>query len=222
MNRRLFLAQSALVLPGLAMARSSLAAPLIETARPFTLDVITHRPAEAIRRLDTFMRSQGISETVRFSEQRLRGSLTGDIAFVTERGLLDFRKSGEDAAGHLRDIAGALDLPVQVEDPTLLRFQVAGNAQKASAFNVYRGNTLIERIPISASIASRRFESEFGAIDVSIDKGQARIVGASCRHKTCMQLGAISEAGESLVCIPARLRVATDGQNRWGVDGITG
>jgi hypothetical protein len=48
-----------------------------------------------------------------------------------------------------------------------------------------------------------------------------KIVSASCKHKTCMKLGAISRPGQSLVCIPNRLRVVIEGGNDFGVDGIT-
>jgi hypothetical protein len=48
-----------------------------------------------------------------------------------------------------------------------------------------------------------------------------RFAEAACAHKTCMNMGRVSQAGQNLVCIPNRIAVTITGTSISGVDSIT-
>jgi hypothetical protein len=65
------------------------------------------------------------------------------------------------------------------------------------------------------------FQGVRGNIELAVGNGSAEIVTATCKNQTCMKMGTLRRAGQSLVCIPAQISVSVAGANSFGVDGIT-
>lgn len=82
-------------------------------------------------------------------------------------------------------------------------------------------NERVAQWVITEDAAPRRIESARGFVDIAVRDRAVRITAASCKHKTCMNLGAIRRPGERLVCIPNQIAVTIEGRHAHGVDGIT-
>ncbi len=66
-----------------------------------------------------------------------------------------------------------------------------------------------------------RIEGLKGHVDIRIKNKSASIISATCKHKTCMNMEAISRPGENLVCIPNQINISIAGKSLLGVDSIT-
>ncbi|MBI5323675.1 MAG: NusG domain II-containing protein, partial [Ignavibacteriae bacterium] len=55
----------------------------------------------------------------------------------------------------------------------------------------------------------------------SINNNSVFASHSSCKHKNCIHTGAISKAGQSIICIPNNIRIALDGNYLNNVDSIT-
>ena len=225
MNRREFL-KSSFFLSGAMIAGSGLLNKVafadIVTKTVFSIDVVTDKPELAIQKIDPLIRSSfPKNHRIDFMQYQLSGNHTGDIAFVKSRELIDFYKTDDRFSNRLRETAKELSLPRSLENPTLLRFFSGAGAAAARNVSVFSGNVLVRQLSIRNNTTAHRLTGERGHIDVAVKDGSVKIVSASCKHKTCMKLGAISRPGQSLVCIPNRLRVVIEGGNDFGVDGIT-
>ena len=107
-----------------------------------------------------------------------------------------------------------------MDAPVLLQFSTMGERSEATELHVYSGDVLIQRKSLSQNPTSERIENTHGYVDLAIADGAARITAASCKHKTCMKMGAIGRGGQNLVCIPTQIRVAVAGRGPSLVDGI--
>ena len=226
MNRREFFKKGSLYLSGALIAGSGIlknrafAAP--ERNINFSLDVVTSQPGLAIRKIDELIKQSGLkNHRINFTEYQLPGSHIGDIAFVRSQQLINFYKLDDPFSLSLKETAKSLALPQSLENPVLLRFysDMAGGIPQR--VNIFRGNLLMHQLPIAENTRSFRAKSNHGHIDISVTDGKVKIISASCQHKTCMELGTINRPGQSLVCIPNRLRVDIEGSSDIGVDGIT-
>lgn len=226
MNRREFLKTSSLFLSGTLIAGSGIfnkkAFAEIAGNTVFSLDVVTDKPELAIQKIDRLLKSSSLkNHRIDFAQYQLAGNYTGDIAFVKSGQLIDFYQEDDRLSKRLRETAKALSLPRSFENPSLLRFFSGSRGATSKTVDILRGDILIDQLSIKDDISAYRAVGEKGHIDVAVKNGSAKIVAASCKHKTCMQLGAINRPGQSLVCIPNRLRVVIEGENNFGVDGIT-
>lgn len=226
MNRREFLKKSSLFLSGTLIAGSGVfnkkAFAEITGKAVFSIDVVTDKPELAIQRIDRLIKSSFLKDhRIDFMQYQLSGNHTGDIAFVQSGQLIDFYKEDDRFSSRLKETAKALSLPQSFENPTLLRFFSGMKGDTAKTVNIISGNVLLRQLSIQNNTTAYRAAGDNGHIDVALRDGFVRIVSASCKHKTCMELGAINRPGQSLVCIPNRLRVVIEGGNNFGVDGIT-
>ncbi len=226
MNRREFLKRSSLFLSGaLFIGTGVLNTKVYATTAGhvhFSIDVVTDNPAFAIQHIDRLIKSSFLKgHRIDFTQYQLSGHHVGDIVFVKEGQLIDFYKKDDRFSNRLRKTAEMLSLPKEFENPTLLRFFSAVRGQTAQKINIFSGDVLIHQIPVKNNITTYRATGEKGYIDVAVKNGSVKIVSASCNHKTCMELGAVNRPGQSLVCIPNRLRVVIEGGNESTVDGIT-
>lgn len=226
MNRREFLKKSSLVLSGTLIAGSGIfnkkAFAEIASNSAFSLDVVTDEPELAIQKIDRLIKSSLLkNHRIDFAQYQLSGNHTGDIAFVKSGQLIDFYKADDPFSNRLRETAKVLSLPRSFENPTLLRFFSGTGGATAKTVDIFSGDVLIHQLSIKNNTPAYRAVSERGHIDVAVKDGSVKIVSASCKHKTCVELCAINRPGQSLVCIPNRLRVVIEGGNNFGVDGIT-
>ncbi len=188
----------------------------------FSVDVVTDRPDQAIRSIERILQDSPLGrQTVKYAEYRLSGSHVGDIAFVKNRQLINFYKADDDTSRQLRQAAAALSLPKRVDSPTLVRFSAERRALTPTDAQIFYGDMLVKQLPLDRATDAHRIEGARGHIEVAVENRSVRIVSASCKHKTCMGMGAISQPGQHLVCIPNQITVAIAGTNSLGVDGIT-
>lgn len=226
MNRREFLKRSSLFISGAVIAGSGIfnkkAFADIAGNTAFSLDVVTDKPELATQKIDRLIKSSFLKDhRIDFAQYQLFGNHTGDIAFVKSGQLVDFYKENDPFSNRLRETAKTLSLPGSFENPTLLHFFSGTSGTSAKTVNVFNGDILIHQLPIKNNTTVYRAAGQNGHIDVAVKNGSVKVVSASCKHKTCMELGAINRPGQSLVCIPNKLRVVIEGANNFGVDGIT-
>lgn len=56
---------------------------------------------------------------------------------------------------------------------------------------------------------------------VRVQSGTVWIADADCPDRTCVRMGAISRAGETLVCLPHRLTITLEGAVGSALDAVT-
>lgn len=59
---------------------------------------------------------------------------------------------------------------------------------------------------------------ELGYADVIVEEGTVRVEKSSCRDGICEEQGRISKAGESIICVPNRLKITVSGDSE--VDAV--
>lgn len=227
MKRRAFLQKSSMLVSGAALAGVAglYAQPAWAEGAPsggFALDVITDQPERAIRHIERLIQASSFRrQHIQFAECQLSGSHVGDIALVRFQRLIDYRKAEDAFSRHLTEIARSLSLPRRHDNPMLLRFYSENQGSAPQYVNVFCGEILLHQWPVGENKEALRVEGARGYVDLSVQDRSVRIVDASCKHKTCMKLGAISQPGQTLVCIPAQISVALEGRNNLGVDSVT-
>jgi hypothetical protein len=62
-------------------------------------------------------------------------------------------------------------------------------------------------------------EGPIGKTVIKINNGQARVISSDCPHKLCVRSGAISRAGDLIVCVPNKVVVRIEGEEigKWDV-----
>lgn len=68
----------------------------------------------------------------------------------------------------------------------------------------------VERCALE-SYAGGTYESRGYTLTVAAEDGAVRVSGSDCPNQDCVRSGAISRAGESIVCLPARVAVTLEG-----------
>ena len=71
-----------------------------------------------------------------------------------------------------------------------------GLAPSPSASSNYEGGT---------------YESRGYTLTVAVENGAVRVSESDCPNQDCVHSGAISRAGQSIVCLPARVAVTLEG-----------
>lgn len=227
MIRRTFIKKGMLTVAG-GVLGTSFGGPLVTSlaarstdfilASRVSLCVITDRPDEAIAALQTWFggREAGL---VRVAAHPIAGRHVGDVVLFRNGQLVDYRVSADPAVIELQRLASRHELPRLIDDPTMIRFDMGSATGRPTRADVYLDQHLTHTLPLSRDIEEKRIESEYGYVTVSIRNGRIRVVNASCRHKTCANLGEVGAAGQSLACIPARISITLDGQS--STDAIT-
>jgi len=227
MRRRDFLKYSSLILPASAaigminpFTKNIFAA--VKNSGSFSLSVITDKPSKTIHMMEQAIKnSEYGSRTLDFTEYRLKGQHIGDIAYVKSQKLVDYHKGSDEFSLLLNDSARVLSLPDPVDDPVLLRFSSQQNPTEAGGINIFRGDALIKQLPLDNDRELYRIEGLKGHIDIRIKNRSVKIVSATCKHKTCMNMDAISRPGENLICVPNQINISIAGKSALGVDSIT-
>ena len=68
----------------------------------------------------------------------------------------------------------------------------------------------VERCALSAYTGGT-YESRGYTLTVTVENGAVRVSESDCPNQDCVHSGAISRAGQSVVCLPARVAVTLEG-----------
>ena len=61
------------------------------------------------------------------------------------------------------------------------------------------------------------------AVRVQVTKGTIRVIQNDCEQKICIKMGAISEPGQMIVCVPKKILIFIPvGKNEHKIEAITG
>ena len=82
--------------------------------------------------------------------------------------------------------AGELTISITIDGETVER----------CALSIYEGGT---------------YESRGYTLTVAVENGAVRVSESDCPNQDCVHSGAISRAGQSIVCLPARVAVTLEG-----------
>ena len=93
-------------------------------------------------------------------------------------------------------------------------------AQNGAEIVVSVGGAEVERLPLAD--AKRDYTNNGYTIHVVVTAESVRVDHADCPTQDCVHTGAISRAGQSIVCLPARIAIALEGAADSGFDAIAG
>ena len=68
----------------------------------------------------------------------------------------------------------------------------------------------VERCAL-ADYAGGTYESRGYTLTVAVENGAVRVSESNCPNQDCVHTGAIARAGQSVVCLPARIAVTLEG-----------
>ena len=228
MNRRTFLQQSSLMIPGLSLAgllaatpRKSFAASAFSES--FSLSVVTDRPDKMLVMIQELLKQINLPDNnIRYTEYILHGNHVADMAYTRSGQLIDFYKNNKPVCTEMRKIAAKLDMPHSCENPLMAHFSCEAGVQKPTGIRIFKDNKMIIEKSFPDRTETIQLDGLRGKVVLELTKDHSvRFAEASCAHKTCMTMGPISQAGQNLVCIPNRVAVTITGTNISGVDGIT-
>jgi hypothetical protein len=177
----------------------------------FSLEMITDNEDKAIKLAENFISDLKLGKKiVKFSEYGLNKTENGDLVYLKNGKLLNYKTGLSDINWELRDIANELNLPRVITNPVRLRFYTQPEETTANSFLVFHKDKLVKRIDSSASNLNFKVRGTRGDVAINIDNGKARVTDSSCTHKNCIHSGSISIADESIVCIPNEVLILAE------------
>lgn len=214
MKRRDFFKKSSIALSAAALTGisgsgfSKLLANTENNPQRFSLEIITDKPDAAIKLSEDFLKNYSKDNLlINFSEYPLTGNSFGDIVYVKDGKLINYKTGTNDIKKDLRIIAGELSLPKRLINPSRLRFYLSENNAPAERILVFHKNTLIRSIRTGERDSVLNINGSKGNLILNIENNKARVIDSSCTHKTCINSGSIAFSGESIVCIPNELMI---------------
>jgi len=94
----------------------------------------------------------------------------------------------------------------------VLAFTLSENPQGETVNVSLDGKTLY-----SLSLDSDRTVVIDGVGTIIIENSTVRIEDADCPDKLCEQIGRISKAGQSIICLPNKLIITITGESEWDI-----
>jgi hypothetical protein len=141
-----------------------------------------------------------------FREYSIAGIHTGDIVYLKDNRLINYKSDLNNLSSELRDIAKELELPRKINNPSCIRFYTE-NDNTASRFLVFHKDILIQKIEPGISRKSYSIRGSKGNLIVETSNNKAKVIESSCTHKTCMSMKSISRSSEYIVCIPNEVQI---------------
>lgn len=200
MNRRKFLSSSALVIGSLSLGNRVIA----DSNENFKLEILTDKPDIAIKLVDEFIQELSYSGIVKFREYEFSNEAFGDIVYINNGKLIDF-KSGE-THKELQEISNELKLPRKIINPVKLSFSSGSFTGRAQKFIVLKNGLVIDEI-LSSESTIRKIEAESGLNIIEVKNNTVKMISSSCTHKNCIKSGVIQNAGDEIICIPNKIRI---------------
>lgn len=214
MKRRDFLKKSSLAVSAVAVAALTgssfrdIYANEKKRPRSFSFEIITDNPGKALIYSENFFRNNKFDYSViKYSEFKADGEMFGDIVFIKDGSLINYKEGSGKINNDLRSIAESLSLPKKITNPSRLRFSMSEKNSEAEKFLVFHKNILVKTISADEKSADLYLKGTKGNLLLKIENKRARVVSSDCMHKTCVNTGSISHSGESIVCIPNELLI---------------
>lgn len=225
MNRRKFLMNSSLMLSSIAISNKALSLSKTESSlsdNNLSISMITKEVDGSLLQLENLIRnSQYSNQDIFFSEYQLLGYHIGDILYIKNNQLVDFRKSNDGLANSLQKISKEQNLPQKLKNPVLLRLHTIQEFAKPQSVSIQSNNSLVDQISIQDTVQSYRVEGKKGHVIFSLKNNRVRVTSTTCKHKTCIKMGSINKPGQKIVCIPNQIMIHINGDQRSGIDSIT-
>ena len=79
---------------------------------------------------------------------------------------------------------------------------------------------VVERLPFR--MAEREYQNNGYTVHITVSPDGVRVDRADCPTQDCVRTGTVSRAGQSIVCLPARIVVTVEGAADAGFDVIAG
>lgn len=217
MNRRNFLkanliAASALAISGAAGSiLNKLAAKTIRSTQSFSLEIITDKPDEAIKLSQTFFSENSFnSGIIKFSEYPAEGEMHGDIVFVNNGKLVNYKNMQGSLNSDIKTLADKLELPKKISNPSRIKFYSYSENAPAEKFLIFHKGILQKTLSAGSGNINFKIAGTKGNMLINFENNKMRVLQASCVHKTCQNSGSISIQGESIVCIPNELFIVCE------------
>ncbi len=222
MKRRDFLKTGALVAGALSLPAFAKGFSSKDLVTGSSLSIITNDADSAALLAQAFFTKTGIKDRLKYEEFDLAGEYSGDIVFVENGKLINFRAENDDKSKLISEMASKLGLPAKLKNPKFVRFlSIADSSNENKSVRIFSNNTLVKEIQLNNEQVRFSVDGVIGNSEFQLSKVGIKVVGAPCGHKTCMKLGTASITGESLVCIPNRVRAVVYGAQNSLIDAIT-
>jgi hypothetical protein len=211
MDRRNFLKTSTFILASASIAPALLnSKKLFATQKEkvnFSFNIVTNNEDRAIT-----LGEQLIKEVypdagkIMFREYSIAGTHTGDIVYVKNNRLINYKSDVNNVSSELREIAKELELPRKIENPACIRFYTEHD-DEAKRFLVFHKDILIQKIEPSISRKTYAVQGSKGKLVIETSNNKAKVIDSSCTHKTCMSMKSIGRSSEYIVCIPNEVQI---------------
>jgi len=95
-----------------------------------------------------------------------------------------------------------------------VRHTVPSSSNRA---RIYRGKQLIETVSLKAD---RRIDLSRDGMQLEVNAGRVRVIQSDCAKQICVQRGWIRQAGETIICVPNRIRIEMESQRAPKLDAV--
>ena len=226
MNRRQFVGGSILAAGGLVASNKLFSRNNLnikssgKNYNSIDMEILCDNPGAAYDSLSSFLKMIKVS-IVKIEEHQLIGDYIGDIVLIYNNCLVNYKADNTKYSHLVRNISDDLKLPRKIQNPTLIK-AVSNTKNTSPKFvNVFKDNKIIDRLKISENKKDIHVPSDKGELYFSVNNHSVFTTHSSCKHKTCIHIGAISRAGQNIICVPNNIRISLDGYQEQNIDAIT-
>ncbi len=208
MKRRDFFKKSSIAISAIAFAGTAGGGlnKLIakqKIAKHFSFEIITDKPEKAIKLAEEFFKNNNPgNRNIKFSEYPVEAEMFGDLVFVNNGKLINYKAGINDISSAMKMIADSLNLPKKIINPTRIKFYTSEENAYAEKFLIFHQGNLLKTIKADGDTFNINVQGSKGKVIVNFENNRVRVVQSACTHKTCINSGSISLSGESIVCIP--------------------
>lgn len=226
MNRRQFVGGSILAAGGMVASNGLFAKNNInyksngKNNNSIDMEILCDNPGAAYESLTSFLKLLNISN-VKIEEHQLVGNYIGDIVFIYNNCLVNYKADNTKYSHLVKNISENLRLPRKIQNPTLIKAVSDSSITEPKFVNVFRENKIIDRLKINENKKEIHIPSDKGELSFSINNHSVFATHSTCKHKTCIHTGAINRAGQNIICVPNNIRIALEGYQEHNLDTIT-
>jgi hypothetical protein len=174
-----------------------------------------HEIKSALARNGWSHTSQPAASSLRLSFEPLRHHAAPSFTLVQNTKVRDIRGRGLYRLWQEMNAFGPMSTCLTVVS---LR-PVQPSAAPGRAVAIYADGQRKERLALTED-QRKRYATASGEIVIGIERGTARVLAATCRHKICQAALPASRAGERIICAPGRFLLEIEGPRL--VDTVTG